>query len=389
MVARVLNLCGLSLGAKEQIHRTGEDNVEGYWENEFFVDLDERLLAALGSAWDLACELPAGWERSPSLEPLRAEARRLASSFAGQEPWGWKDPRATRLLPFWRSVLPDLRVVVCVRDPREVALSLNSRARSSLLFGVRLWHEYYQHLAQHTTAGERLVVSYATVLAEPDGEMERLVSFAGLRASDAAHASIKTALRHHDTLRSGVAVAVAPETEQLYASLLREAALPPPSVIPMRLPSPETPIAWQTVIAVDLAGESLAVRERVDLVPVRTTAEATLYEATSNDPKFVLNVPPFRPSSVRGVRFRMRRGTKGTAVAQLFWTHEPGEAFSEQRSAVALVEPENAGWCEYAFRFDRSPFRERWQGGAAIAALRFDPINVMGPVELASLEFLS
>lgn len=39
-------------------------------------------------------------------------------------------------------MLPDMKVVVCLRNPLEVAFSLRKRAMSSLAFGLDLWVEY-------------------------------------------------------------------------------------------------------------------------------------------------------------------------------------------------------------------------------------------------------
>jgi hypothetical protein len=87
------------------------------------------------------------------------------------------------------------------------------------------------------------------------------------------------------------------------------------------------------------------------------------------------------------VRFRIRRETSASAVAQLYWAHGPDEDFSEQRSAIAFLEPAAAGWCEYRLRLDRPPVREQWLGGETISRLRFDPANVQGRLELESLVF--
>lgn len=386
MIARALNLCGLYLGDKEQIRRFGEDNVEGYWENEYFVDLDERLLAALDSAWDLPPQAPAGWEQADALEPFRAEARRLVESFADREPWGWKDPRSALLLPFWKSVIPGLRTVVCVREPVEVALSLNRRGLSSLRFGQRLWEEHYRQIVAHTTASDRLVTRYETCLRQPEDECRRLASFAGLPLADEAPRSMKPALRHHVTWRDAPGkLALPPSTQDLYDALEREALLVPiPGDVHPRPAVVEAP-RLETTVHVDFTRESPIIGSTADLEPIQRGAASAIYNATTSDPQFILNLPPFPPSSVRAVRFRMRRATTEPAVAQLFWTHSPEEAFSEHRSAVAVLEPGTAGWCEYRFWLDRPPVRERWMAGSTIVRLRFDPANIEGRLELESL----
>lgn len=43
-------------------------------------------------------------------------------------PWGWKDPRNTFLVPLWKRIFPNLKVVAIVRHPLDVAASLQKRA---------------------------------------------------------------------------------------------------------------------------------------------------------------------------------------------------------------------------------------------------------------------
>ena len=139
MVARALAACGLDLGAEAELMAATEHNERGHWEHEDFVALADELLARLGGGWDVPPALEEGWAERPELEDFRGRARDLASRFDGREPWGWKDPRSSLTLPFWRSILPQLRVVVCVRHPVEVARSLTLRGASSQRFGLELW----------------------------------------------------------------------------------------------------------------------------------------------------------------------------------------------------------------------------------------------------------
>ncbi len=383
MVTRALNLCGVYLGEKEQIRRFGDDNVEGYWENADFVDLNERLLAALDGGWDVPFREEPGWEARPALEPLRQEARHLAEWFADREPWGWKDPRNALVLPFWKSVIPGLRFVVCVRDPLEVALSLSQRGRSSLRFGLRLWEEYYRRILAHTSVDDSLVTDYARCLEQPEQECRRLAAFAGRPFSYVAQASMNPQLRHQRASPDpGMRALVPAFMEDLYESLRHAASL---DAVPPPRDRLETAggAEFRATARLDLVDRRALVLTRC-VVPVEQTPDGMIFEATSIDPQFELSVAPFSPAAVRAVRFRMRRDTNESAVAQLFWTHRPGEPFTELDSTTVFLDP-TAGWSEYRFRLDRPPVRERWMSGQAIARLRFDPANVPGRFEVASL----
>jgi hypothetical protein len=38
--------------------------------------------------------------------------------------WGWKDPATCLTLAFWQTLLPHMRYVICIRNPLDVAISM-------------------------------------------------------------------------------------------------------------------------------------------------------------------------------------------------------------------------------------------------------------------------
>ena len=100
LVGGVLNLCGLDLGPPEQFLAPNESNPLGYSENKRFLQIDDALLAHFGGSWDNPPLFKEGWEHDPSLEQIVHEAKSLLKTFSHSSQWGWKDPRATILLPF-------------------------------------------------------------------------------------------------------------------------------------------------------------------------------------------------------------------------------------------------------------------------------------------------
>jgi len=112
-------------------------------ESKFFMDLNRWLLFQAGASWDVPKTVdhmdPIFVRRSADLAK-----RRLGSFLSGQylgfsrflkyrkvcnigEPWGWKDPRNTLLLPVYQKLFPDARIVHIHRNPIDVAVSLQKR----------------------------------------------------------------------------------------------------------------------------------------------------------------------------------------------------------------------------------------------------------------------
>ena len=211
LAARMLSLLGVSLGSPEGLLPPGPDNPAGYWENKSIQEFDDELLAALGGAWDQPPVLAPGWELDPQLAPhrIRAEAI-LASDFAagsgpdsgsGDAGWiGFKDPRVSLLLPFWRTVLPIATTIVVVRDPREVAGSLATRNDIDPGQAAALWMRY---LLSATAADPgHLLLTHRQLFDALDATLAQITGHLGLpavtpeiRAQIAAH--VDPDLRHH------------------------------------------------------------------------------------------------------------------------------------------------------------------------------------------------
>lgn len=184
MVTRLLNVCGLDLGTPEQLEEAREENPLGFYENKGFMDINEKLLAHLGGTWDNPPLFKKEWEHDPSLAQIVQEARSLLETFSNSHHWGWKDPRTTILLPFWKSLIPNLRFVICVRSPLEVARSLAKRNEMPIHRGVYLWNQYMQAAVRDTEGYARIFVFYEDFFQEEMREIDRLVGFCHLKKPD-------------------------------------------------------------------------------------------------------------------------------------------------------------------------------------------------------------
>ena len=225
MVARVLSVCGLDLGDAEDLMAAAPDNPEGFWEHRRFVALDDELLQVAGGSWDSPPIDPA-WARA-RFDALREDARRLVARFGGREPWGWKDPRTSLTAGFWLGVLPELRVVVVVRNPLEVAWSLRRRNGIPLERGLSLWWTYHSSLVEAADLDRRIVCRYERFLDDGRREVRRAVEFAGLHpepdALDRACLVVEASSRHTRFTTSDLTVAGAPgRVSELYRRLLDE-----------------------------------------------------------------------------------------------------------------------------------------------------------------------
>jgi hypothetical protein len=202
----VLRALGVGIGPEETLVPTiAEDNPDGYLEQAAFTALDDELLSALGGHTSDPPIAPAGWHAEERFSAERARAHELVNSTFAAGPWAWKDPRASLLLPFWRTVIPGLRVVICIRNPAEVAASMMRRhTHPPWEHWLRMWMRYTADALRDSAGAERLVVLYDDLLAAPGPEVQRLGAFALETVPDADRVHEATATVRPETRRNAI-----------------------------------------------------------------------------------------------------------------------------------------------------------------------------------------
>jgi hypothetical protein len=224
MVANLLNHCGLSLGPEEKLLGPNANNPMGHFEHAGFLKINEALLKYLGGSWDNPPSPKPGWERDLALDTLVHEAQSLLESFADYSYWGWKEPRTTILLPFWKSLIRNIRFVICVRNPLEVAQSVAARDRIPIRVGAFLWHQYMHAAIRDTEGCPAFFTFYDDYFKDSPAEFDRLVQFCGLPTpADCSRirGAIARELRHHanETVDLLNEAAISTEDKLLYLGL--------------------------------------------------------------------------------------------------------------------------------------------------------------------------
>ena len=144
-LTRVINLLGVDIG--QNLMEAKSDNVKGFWEEADIVALNDELLAGFGQRWDDIQEFPENWFQSKNALAVKDKIlSTLMAEFGNSAVWGLKDPRLCRLLPVYLPALNsanvDVKAIMVLRDPMEVALSLQARENMPLYYGLLLWIRY-------------------------------------------------------------------------------------------------------------------------------------------------------------------------------------------------------------------------------------------------------
>jgi hypothetical protein len=232
VTSKLLNVLGVDLGPEEDLMGPrGENNPKGFFENRSFVRFNAELLQSAGGIWKDPPSLPPGWEADPRLDPVRERAREMLQSTFGDAPlWGWKDPRSALTLPFWQALLPGMSYVICVRNPIDVAASLEHRNQLPPAAGYEVWLRYLAAALVNTAGRPRMFMFFEDYFPDWRPQVARLAEFIGdatraERPEVAARASewLEGDLWHHrsepeDLMR---AADVPPPVKELDAATLR------------------------------------------------------------------------------------------------------------------------------------------------------------------------
>jgi len=187
-VSRVINLLGVSLGDERDLVAPMRDNPRGFWESLPLIRFAEGFLLERGGSWLDPPVLADGWQDDDDVAAARSRASAvLEPLLASGDVVGWKDPRSSLLLPFWRTVTEVDRTVLVIRDPRDVAGSLAKRNGFGAERSAYLWLRY-NVAAWRNDPGRRLV-NYEALVRAPEPTVRSLAEACGLPVPDDERAS--------------------------------------------------------------------------------------------------------------------------------------------------------------------------------------------------------
>ncbi len=211
VLARGLRVLNVNLGDKF-IPRQA-DNKNGFWEDMDINNLNEELLATIGSSWHSNKVIEESVLLSQKLKAERVRAVKLLEhKFQNLVPiFGFKDPRTSVLMPFWKSVFKQLELddsyIIALRSPLDVIKSLERRNGFAKEKSYFLWAKYLINAVQYSKGKPRIVVDYDQLLYAPTTELERISNILALpnpkdqnnELDEYINQFLTKSLRHHMT----------------------------------------------------------------------------------------------------------------------------------------------------------------------------------------------
>jgi len=240
LTASILQQAGVFIG--ENLLPANAGNLQGYFEDAAFYKLHKNILAA--QAID-----PDGWTTASQVEvpeSFHEQAKQLCDRRSQVYPlWGWKEPRTTLFLNFWKQLLPQAKFVFPYRSPWEVIDSLFARGDSVFAdnpnFAAEIWHAYNQTVLDFCQQYPNDCFLFHCDLLKTDETsfVEKIMHKLGLPLTVPNQRLFQPGVMHNQvnsTHRPALLALHFPATLALYETLQRSADVPSPQPLGQILP---------------------------------------------------------------------------------------------------------------------------------------------------------
>ena len=204
-ITRALQVLDIDLGDNLMLPQS--DNIQGFWEDMEINSLNIELLKILDKDWHHLTPIT-----DHDVNKLRDEGyfvraiNMLRNKFSKSSDFGIKDPRLTKLLPFWKHVFTHfegkIKFILAIRNPLSVVKSLEARNNFDHVKSYLLWLDHMLASLTHSSGYPCLIMNYDRLMLNPEDEIRRLADFLALsinndKLNDYLTNFLDTNLQHH------------------------------------------------------------------------------------------------------------------------------------------------------------------------------------------------
>lgn len=176
-----LELCGAWVGETSELTDANPENPHGFWERRDTREICDRLLHAAGADWWRVTQFEPEAIPHAVLAEEGIEFAKVVSSLDEHGTWVLKEPRVCLLLSVLRDYITHPICIQIVRNPLEVARSLQVRNGFTISAGIGLWEVYNRLALKASETLPRVQVCHEALVLHPaetlDELIERLAEF--------------------------------------------------------------------------------------------------------------------------------------------------------------------------------------------------------------------
>jgi O-antigen biosynthesis protein len=188
-ITRGLQVMGIELG--DRLMQVDEgNNDKGFWEDLDINALNVEMLSALNNDWHhLSLINNDDWGLLKQKGYFDRASELLRQKTLHTDLFGFKDPRMSKLLPFWKDVFNQgnfaVHYILALRHPLSVALSLAKRNGIDIEKSHFLWLTHTIRSLSEIAGGSYIVVDYDRLIQGAGHELQRMADKFQLRVDPA------------------------------------------------------------------------------------------------------------------------------------------------------------------------------------------------------------
>ncbi|MCD6045837.1 MAG: hypothetical protein K0R48_1000 [Gammaproteobacteria bacterium] len=177
IITKALQTLGCFLG--DNLSPADSVNPKGFFEDHQIVyEINEKILARLGYAWHSLTPFDFSLP-SLTFTDLEDNAQSILTKKFKHTQWcGFKDPRTSRLLPFWQPLFKKMALkdsyIIALRNPLSSVASFEKYDQIKPNKGFLLWLMHLLPAIENTLGKSTLIVSYEEMLLNPNKQLERM-----------------------------------------------------------------------------------------------------------------------------------------------------------------------------------------------------------------------
>lgn len=204
-IMKAIETLGVSLGENLMVAAKG-NNEKGFFEDVDIYALNEQMLSALHNQWhELSFVGQDNVDYLCSEGYLEKAVDLLKRKLATTDVFGFKEPRTTKLIIFWKKVFSclecDVNYILALRNPHSVAMSLQKRDSMDVYQGELLWLSYQLSALCALKDDQWVILNYDFLVEQPEYELLRLARILNLpvdrfRLNEYVKNFIDQSLRH-------------------------------------------------------------------------------------------------------------------------------------------------------------------------------------------------
>ena len=172
VTTKILQSLGCNLGP-DLLAGDAFSNVMGHFENLSVLKFNEELLVNLGTDWRNPIPLDQNAFYKSKRIQIENDICSLLQDLLAQKINAIKDPRIPILLELWEGAIlrtiSNLKIIITIRHPGEVASSLQKRDNLSDIVGVQLWVQATLNAIKFARDYSNYFVFYDHLISDPLG----------------------------------------------------------------------------------------------------------------------------------------------------------------------------------------------------------------------------